>query len=72
MRALTLMPAQILTMEVVMAMVEWGAILVGLLVSADLLCAKYRDWHARRVAIKSERTFTAKYVLFPRRKGACS
>lgn len=49
-----------------MAIMEWAALLVALALSADLLRAKYLDWHARRVAIKSQRTLTAKYALSPR------
>ena len=49
-----------------MAIMEWATLFVALGLTADLLGAKYRDWHARRVAIKSERTLTAKYALSPR------
>jgi hypothetical protein len=55
-----------------MAIMGWVALFLGLLLSADLLGAKYRDWNARRIAIKSERTLTAKYALSPCRTRARS
>jgi hypothetical protein len=55
-----------------MAIMEWVGLFLGLILSADLLGVRYRDWHARRVAIKSERTLTAKYALSPRRTRAHS
>jgi hypothetical protein len=64
MAALTQMPAQ--NLHEVEAIMEWATLFITLALAADLLGAKYRDWHARRVAIKSERTLTAKYALSPR------
>jgi hypothetical protein len=66
MTALTPVSAQNHPLEAVMAIMEWVGLFLGLLLSADLLGAKYRDWNARRIAIKSERTLTAKYALSPR------
>jgi hypothetical protein len=59
-------------METVMATVYWASLLIGFAVSADLLRAVYRDWHTRRVAIKCERTLTAKYALSPRHRRTAS
>jgi hypothetical protein len=58
--------------RMIIAIMEWVALFLGLLLSADLLGAKYRDWNARRIAIKSERTLTAKYALSPCRTRARS
>ncbi len=47
---------------------EWIGLLLGLAVSLDIVCAKFRGWHSRRSAIKRGRTLTAKYALEPQRE----
>jgi hypothetical protein len=48
-----------------MSLLEWLGLLLGLALSADLICAAYRDRHTRRLAIKRGRTLTAKFALPP-------
>lgn len=52
-----------------MSYLESMGLLVGVALSIDLACAKYREWHAKRLAIKRGRTLTTKFALSAYRSG---
>ena len=49
-----------------MEILYWASLFAGFVLLADLVRAKYGDWHARRLSIRREHTLTAKYALSPR------
>ena len=46
-----------------MSSVGWAILLVGLALSADVAWAEFRDWRARREAIRRGRTLTSKFGI---------
>jgi hypothetical protein len=45
----------------VMSSLGWAILLVGVALSADVAWAEYREWRARRQAMKRGRTLTTKF-----------
>jgi hypothetical protein len=50
-------------MSMIMSSLGWAILLVGLALSADVAWAEYREWRARREAMKRGRTLTTKFGL---------
>ena len=50
-------------MGMIMSSLGWAILLVGLALSADVAWSEYREWRARRDAIKRGRTLTTKFGL---------
>jgi hypothetical protein len=48
-------------MGTVMSSLGWAILVVGLALSADVAWAEYREWRARREAMKRGRTLTTKF-----------
>jgi hypothetical protein len=48
-------------MGMVMSSLGWAILLVGVALSADVAWAEYREWRARRQAMKRGRTLTTKF-----------
>ena len=48
-------------MGMVMSSLGWAILVVGLALSADVAWAEYREWRARRQAMKRGRTLTTKF-----------
>jgi hypothetical protein len=46
-----------------MSSIGWAILLVGVGLSADVAWTEYREWRARRDALKRGRTLTAKFTL---------
>ena len=44
-----------------MSSLGWAILVVGLALSADVAWAEYREWRARRQAMKRGRTLTTKF-----------
>ena len=49
------------TMGMVMSSLGWAILVVGVALSADVAWAEYREWRARRQAMKRGRTLTTKF-----------
>ena len=50
-------------MGMVMSSLGWAILLVGLALSADVAWSEYREWRARRDAMRRGRTLTSKFGL---------
>jgi hypothetical protein len=43
--------------------IGWAILITGVVLSLDVGWTEYRDWRARRAAVKRGRTLTTKYGL---------
>lgn len=48
-----------------MSNLEWAILLVGLVLTGDVGWTEFREWRARRLAMKRGRTLTTKFGLPP-------
>jgi hypothetical protein len=48
-----------------MSDLEWAILLVGVVLTGDVGWTEFRDWRARRLAMKRGRTLTTKFGLPP-------
>lgn len=48
-----------------MVALVWIILLIAMVLAADICWTEYRDWRARRQAVKNGRTLTEKFSLPP-------